>query len=38
MDPALHMCPVPPVPTALHRFEKDEALQQDEFNKDSSKF
>ena len=29
---------VPPVPTALHTFEKDEALQQDEFNKDSSKF
>ena len=25
-------------PTALHTFEKDEALQQDECNKDSSKF
>ena len=28
--------PVPPVPRALHKFEKDEALLQDEFNKDSS--
>ena len=30
--------PVLPVPTALHTFEKDEALLQDEFNKDSYKF
>ena len=28
--------PVPPVPRALHKFEKDKALLQDEFNKDSS--